>query len=214
LRNTLLCALGVALVGRTSTLELVHLGALLQAAAHAVNGALAGLGLRGERAVATAVTLLAQAGSVVAISVLRAVVQAGADVASVARPAGVAVALTLDALAVAAAALAMSRAAGVAVLTAPAVLARADTVEARTVAGAAIANTVVPLTVARLLGAVIAGVASVANARHLGANRDAHTVARARRRAGGQSAVQASEAGLAEAGAVVAVSVAGALRAA
>jgi len=136
LGNALLSARGVAFVGWTSTLCLVNLGALLKAATHAVDGALARLGLRRERAVATAVSLLAETGPVVAVPVLGAIVQADASIACVSRPAGVAVARALNALAVSAATLTMSGAASGAVITTPAVLARAHSVEALSVAGA------------------------------------------------------------------------------
>jgi len=125
LRNTLLCALGIALMRRTSSLSLIDLGALLQAATDAVNCALARLGLRRQRAIPTTVSLLAQAGAIVAVSVLRAIIQTSTNIAAIARPARVAVAVTLHALSVTAAALAISRAAGIAVSATPSVLAGA-----------------------------------------------------------------------------------------
>jgi len=106
----------------SSTLCLIDLGALLQAPTHTVNGALARLGLSRQRAVTATVALLAQAGSVGTVSVLRAIVQARADIASIARPSGVAVALALNALSVAAAPLTLTGAPARAVIATPAIL--------------------------------------------------------------------------------------------
>lgn len=209
LRNTLLGALSVALMRRSGSLSLINLSALLKAAAHAMNGTLARLGLRRERAITAAVSLLAEAGTVVAVSVLRAVVETGLDVAGIAGPSGVAVANSVNALSVAAALSSVSGADRVAVLTTPSVLARALSVEALSVSGAAISLLVLlTLAVAVLLTAVVSGVSLVADALHLSSNREADSVSGARRRAGRQSAVKTSETGLAEASSVVAVSLA------
>lgn len=95
-------------MGWSSALSLIDLGALLEASTDTVDGALAWLWLRRERAVSATVSLLAQAGSIVAIAVLRAVVQACSDVAGISRPSWVAIAEPLNALAVAAASLAIT----------------------------------------------------------------------------------------------------------
>lgn len=100
---------------------------------------------------------------------LGAVVQAGADIASVSRPAWVAVAFSLNALAVAAAALAMSRATSSAVSTTPAVVARALSLEALAVAGAVVG--------ACLLGTIVALEPGITIALHLRADGNALSVA-------------------------------------
>jgi len=135
---------------------------------------------------------------------LRAVIQAGAHVASISGPSGVAIALSLNALSVSRAALSVSRATSSAVSASPSVLARADTVEALSVSRAVIG--------ACLLRAVIALVSLIALACHLSSNRHTLSVSRARRGAGREGAEHSSEAGLAEASSVVAISVSGALR--
>lgn len=164
-----MCALGVALVGWTGTLSLIDLGALLEASTNAVDGALAWLGLSRKRAVTAAVSLLAQARSVVAIAVLGAIVQASADVASITRPSRVAVAFTLNALSVSAATVSVSWATACAVLATPAVLARAHTIEAVAVVGAVVG--------ACLLRAVIALETLIALAGHLGSEWHTLTIA-------------------------------------
>jgi len=114
-------------------LGLVHLGALLQATSHAMDGALAWLWLGRKGAVTAAVSLLAKTGPVAAIPVLGAVVQASADVTSVTRPTGVAVAFALNTLSVSTAALSMTRASASAISSTPSVFTRADSVEALSV---------------------------------------------------------------------------------
>lgn len=172
LRHTLLGALGVALMRRSSSLGVIHLGALLEAATHAVDSALARLGLGGKRAITATVSLLAQTGSVGAVSVLRAVVQTGANIASISRPARVAVALTLNTLAVARATLALSGATSGAVSTTPSVLTRADTIEALSVSRAVRIPT-------GLLGTIVSLVPLVTDALHLITDGNALTVSRA-----------------------------------
>lgn len=209
LRNTLLGALSVALMRRSGSLSLINLSALLEAATNAMNGTLAGLRLRRERAITAAVSLLAEASTVVAVSVLRAIIEAGLDVAGIAGPGRVAVANSVDALAVAAALSAMSGANRVAVLTTPTVLARALSVEALSVSGAAITLLVfLSLAMTMLLAAVVSGVSLVADTLHLNSDREADSVAGARRRAGRKSAMKTSEARLTEASSIVAVSLA------
>jgi len=113
--------------------------------------------------------------------VLGAIIQASSDIARVARPSWVAIALALNALAVSAAALSVSGAAGIAVGSSPSVLARALAVEALTMARASVAFLVLlALTMAVLLSTVVTSVLLVADALHLVSNRDAHSVTRAR----------------------------------
>lgn len=152
-------------------MHFIDLGALLEAPAHAVDRALAGLWFGRKGAVTSTVTLLAQACPVLAISVLAAVVQASTNIASIARPAWVAVARAFNALAVAVASLAVTRAATRTVVTTPTILARADAVKALAVATAVVG--------ARLLRTVVSLVTLVALARHLRSNRHALSVARA-----------------------------------
>jgi len=110
--------------------------------------------------------------------VLRAVIQAGSDVAGIPRPTRVAIAFTRNALSVATAALPVSRATRIAMSSTPAVLARALPVEADAVARAAIAGLVLlAVTVAVLLRAIVSSVLLVANAGHLLADRHANTIA-------------------------------------
>lgn len=154
-----------------STLCLIDLGALLQAPTHTVDGTLARLGLSGQGAVTATVALLAKTGTVGAVSVLRAVVQACADVTSIARPPGVAVALALDALAVSTAPLTLTWAAARAVIATPPVLASTDTIEAVTVVGAVVG--------ARLLRAIVALVTLITHTLQLRADRGTLTVTRA-----------------------------------
>jgi hypothetical protein len=145
-----------------------------------MNGTLARLGFRRQGAIATAVSLLAQAGTIVAVSVLRAIIQAGTNIAAIARPSRVAIAVTLDALSVSTAALAVSRAAGVAVSTAPSVLAGAHTVKALAVSRAAITGLILlPVTMAVLLGTVISSVLLIADTLHLVADGNALSVSTA-----------------------------------
>jgi len=81
--DTLMCALRVALVGLLWALRLVHPRALVEAATHTADGALAGDRCDRERAVLPPVAWVAQAGAVVAVAVVRAVVQASLRVAIV-----------------------------------------------------------------------------------------------------------------------------------
>jgi len=134
---------------------------------------------------------------------LGAVVQARPGAASIARPSRVAIALALDTLAVSAASLSVSGTTASAISASPSVLARTHTIEAVSVSRAIVR--------ASLLRAIIALVTFIALARHLGVNRNALAVSGARGWAGWQIAHDASEARFAEAGSVVAVSVANAL---
>jgi hypothetical protein len=205
-------ALGVALMRGSSTLCLINLGALLKTATNAMNGTLTRLGLRRQRAVTTTVSLLAEASAVVAVSVLRAIIQAGSDITSIARPSGVAVTLPLDTLSVSTAALSISRAASIAVSASPSIHARALAIEALSMSRASIALLIfLSITVAVLLGAVITSVFLVTDALHLVSDSNTLSVSRTRRRARRQGAVDASEARLAKARSVVAHAVSCAL---
>jgi hypothetical protein len=114
---------------------------------------------------------LAEAGSVVAVTVLGAVIEACAHVTGISRPARVAVALALHTLSIAAAALTMARAASSTVCTTPSILARANTAEALSVARAIVG--------ASLLGAVISLVALIALACHFSSHRNTLSISRA-----------------------------------
>jgi len=109
---------------------------------------------------------------------LGAIVQASADVATVSRPARVAVAFTLNTLAVATAALSVTGATSIAMSTTPSIDARAQAVEALAVTRASITLLIFfTLAMAVFLAAIIACVALVrANTLHLVSNRNADTV--------------------------------------
>jgi len=179
LRNALLRALGVAFMRRAGTLRLVHLGALLETPTDAVNRALARLRLRGKRAVTASISFLAQASPVVAVPVLGAIVQTSADIASISRPAGVAIALALNALPVATAALSVTRATSITMSTTPSIDTRALAVEALSMTRAPITLLVLfTVTMAMPLGTIVTGVALVrADTLHLISNGNTDTIA-------------------------------------
>lgn len=192
-------ALSVALMGLLGTLVFVDLGALVQAATHATNGALARNRGSGQGAVTATVAGHAQAGTVVAVAMVRAIVQAGAGVAVIAGPPRGAEAGAVVAFAMAGAFHSShTRAARCAVITSIPTVAVALTLPAIT---HAIARAVIW---ARTLGAIQVSPALVALAGHV------HTSALvvACVHAGGGSAVHSSPARAAVAGAIVAVAMA------
>jgi hypothetical protein len=201
-------ALCVTLVRLLWSLVLIDLGALVQAAAHTTDGALARHGCGRQRAVAAAVARHAEAGAVVAVPMVGAVVQAGARVTVIARPARRAEAGAIVALAVSRALLTTNaRATGCAVVAGIATIAvtLALTIRGHCIAVAhPVAGAVIG---ARALRAVQVGPALVALAGHVHAG--SFVVARVH--AGGSGTVDTRPARAAVARAVVAVAVAGAV---
>jgi len=164
---------------------------------------LARLGLRAQRTVTAAITLLTETGTVVTEAVLGTIVQARTNVATISRPARVARARAINAFSVSRAFLPISWASPCTVVTTPAVFTGAHAIEAFAVVGAVIGT--------RLLGTVIPFIAFITHARHGRPRRCTHAISRAGRRAGRESAMNAREAWLAEARAVVAVAISSAL---
>jgi len=114
--------------------------------------------------------------------VLGAIVQTSADIATVPRPAGVAITFALNALSVAAASLSVTRAASITMSTTPAVDTRALAVEALPMTRAPITLLVLfTVAMAMPLGTIITRVALVrADTLHLISNGNTDTVAGAR----------------------------------
>lgn len=171
-------AFGVTFVRRAGSLRFVDLRTLLETTTNAMDCTLARLRFRRKRAVTASVSLLAQTSTVVAVPVLRAVIQACTDVTCIARPARVAVTHHIHAFAISTATLTIAWATPFTVSTTPTVVARAHAVKALAVAVAAVAWLVLMARwVAVSLAAVIASVLRVADAPHLITNSHAVAIA-------------------------------------